>query len=160
MCVKNDPPLTLTLQDFFPKVLDMEPSLIDKWLKTDDTESFAAAKRLIRIEGLMVGGSSGTALAGAVRFLHSDEGRKIAEDPTANVVVVLPDGSRNYMSKPWFLAQPAEGQEELALRETIRKVIGRDLDDPYKKKVVNGSAPVNGHSKVDKVDAAPAIVAK
>lgn len=134
----------------------MDPTLIDKWLKTDDPESFAAAKRLIREEGLCVGGSSGTALAGTLRYLHSDEGRAIAEDPNANVVLILPDGSRNYMSKPWFLAEEPGAHDE-DLRATIKKVIGRELDDPYRKRV--GVANGGGEAKANGEDAkAPADV--
>lgn len=123
--------------DFFPAVLDPKPPLIDSWIKTDDTEAFAAAKRIIREEGLAIGGSSGTALASALKYLASEEGRAIAQDPEANVVVMFPDGVRNYMSKPWFL----EGQNDKSeLHNTIRGLIGRDLDDPYLKK---GEAGLN-----------------
>jgi cystathionine beta-synthase len=111
-------------------VLDPKPPLIDVWLKTKDDESFAACKRIIGTEGLFVGGSSGTALAGTLRYLHSEEGKAIAEDPSANVVVIFPDGVRNYMSKPWFLAQP-ENPEAKAFQDEIRAAIGRDLDDVY-----------------------------
>jgi cystathionine beta-synthase len=74
-----------------------------------------------------VGGSSGSALSGAIRYLHT-AARDIAQDPTANVVVILPDGVRNYMSKPWFLetAQTPEGE---GLRGTIKRALGRDLGD-------------------------------
>ncbi|TXT10990.1 hypothetical protein VHUM_01741 [Vanrija humicola] len=130
--------------DFFPAVLDPKPPLIDEWIKTDDDEAFAACKRIIRLEGLAVGGSSGSALAGALKFLKSEEGKKIAEDPTANVVVVFPDGVRNYMSKEWFLKQD-EGSRDEELHSTIRELIGRDLDDPYlKKKAASDAAKPNG----------------
>jgi hypothetical protein len=67
-------------------------------------------------------------MSGAIRYLHSDAGKSIAKDPDANVVVVLPDGVRNYMSKPWFLDNPLseEGQD---LRDKIRSTLGRDLGD-------------------------------
>ena len=65
---------------------------IDVWLKTSDAESFAAARLLMRMEGLLIGGSSGAALSGALRWLASDEGRRIAQTEGANVVVLLPDG--------------------------------------------------------------------
>ncbi|EME30648.1 cystathionine beta-synthase [Galdieria sulphuraria] len=76
--------------DFIPRVLDR--SIIDTWVKTNDYESFQAARRLIREEGLLVGGSSGSCLAGLL---------KIAKDipPNKKVVLILPDSSRNYMSK-------------------------------------------------------------
>ena len=94
-----------------------------------------------RTEGLFVGGSSGSALSGALRFLHSPDGQHIASDPNANVIILLPDGVRNYMSKPWFLEgnTSEEGEE---LRETIRKTIGRDLGDV---KSVVKQAEKDGH---------------
>ncbi|ODN99482.1 cystathionine beta-synthase [Cryptococcus wingfieldii CBS 7118] len=116
--------------DFFPEVLDPKPPLIDEWIKTNDKDSFAATKRVIRKEGLFIGGSSGSALSGALRYLHSPSGASIAQDPSANVVILFPDGVRNYISKPWFLEQEAgEGGQEL--RNQIRNVLGRDLGDVY-----------------------------
>ncbi|KZC13973.1 Cystathionine beta-synthase [Dufourea novaeangliae] len=76
--------------DFIPTVLDH--NVIDKWIKTEDCESLNAARMLIRKEGLLCGGSSGAALTAAL---------KIAKDFSegTRVVVVLPDGIRNYMTK-------------------------------------------------------------
>ncbi|WWC98606.1 cystathionine beta-synthase [Kwoniella sp. B9012] len=120
--------------DFFPEVLDPNPPVVDEWLKTNDEEAFDATKRLIREEGLFVGGSSGSALSGTLRYLHSEEGKHIAEDPNANVVVILPDGVRNYISKPWFLESSklptGENMDEKEdIKSTIRKMLGRDLND-------------------------------
>ena len=76
--------------DFFPEVLTNE--LIDEYVKTGDTESFDMARRLIREEGLLVGGSAGAAVSGALRA---------AKDlpKEAKVVVILPDSIRNYLQK-------------------------------------------------------------
>lgn len=61
-------------------------------MKTRDAESFAMCKRLIRSEGLLVGGSSGASVAAAVAWLKSDEGRQVAGGVKGkNVVVVLAD---------------------------------------------------------------------
>lgn len=77
--------------DFIPDVLAR--AQVDVWLKTSDNESFAAVRKLMRSEGLLVGGSSGSALSGALRWLRDDEqGKKIAKTKGANVVVLLPDG--------------------------------------------------------------------
>jgi cystathionine beta-synthase len=66
--------------------------LIDEWIKTDDRESFLLSRRLIREEGLLVGGSSGSALAAAL---------KVAKDLTKDdtVVVVFADSLRSYLTK-------------------------------------------------------------
>jgi cystathionine beta-synthase len=76
--------------DFIPDVLDR--SLVDHWVKTKDKESFELARRLIKEEGLLCGGSSGSAL-----FAALESAGKLKEGE--NCVVVLPDGIRNYMTK-------------------------------------------------------------
>lgn len=76
--------------DFIPTVLDH--SVVDRWLKVGDLESFTMAKRLQNEEGLLCGGSSGAAMAAAVEMAKT-----LREDQT--LVVLLPDSIRNYMSK-------------------------------------------------------------
>ncbi|MCB9229247.1 MAG: cystathionine beta-synthase [Deltaproteobacteria bacterium] len=76
--------------DFVPEVLDRK--LVDRWVKTQDRQSFLLARELIRDEGLLCGGSSGAALFAA---LHEAKSLRKNE----NCVVLLPDGIRNYLSK-------------------------------------------------------------
>jgi len=76
--------------DFFPDVLDN--SLVDEYVKTEDEESFIMARRLIKEEGLMCGGSSGSAMTAALKGAA-----QLNEDQKC--LVVLPDGIRNYMTK-------------------------------------------------------------
>ncbi|KAG7291052.1 hypothetical protein NEMBOFW57_001062 [Staphylotrichum longicolle] len=78
--------------DFIPEVLDRE--LVDKWYKTDDRESFQLARRLIAEEGLLVGGSSGSAMAAMLRAV-----KDFGFGKGDVVVVVLPDSIRSYLSK-------------------------------------------------------------
>ena len=78
--------------DFIPDVLSRDPKDIDFWLKSSDEESFEAAGLLMRQEGLLVGGSSGTSLSGALRWLKTPKGKEIGDTPGKNVVVILPDG--------------------------------------------------------------------
>jgi cystathionine beta-synthase len=77
-------------QDYVPGVLDF--AYVDEVIEVNDAESFHMARRVTREEGLMVGGSSGTAIAGlmkiADRFLDDDV-----------VVVLLPDSGERYLSK-------------------------------------------------------------
>ena len=78
--------------DFIPDVLSRSPADVTEWIKTSDEEAFAAVRLLMRHEGLLVGGSSGSALGGALQWLRSNEGRAIAQTKGLNVVVLLPDG--------------------------------------------------------------------
>ncbi|XP_022163172.1 cystathionine beta-synthase [Myzus persicae] len=76
--------------DFVPTVLDR--SVVDEWIKTDDKHSFPMARRLAREEGLLCGGSSGSAMHVALQVAKTmKKGQRL--------VVILPDGIRNYMSK-------------------------------------------------------------
>jgi len=76
--------------DFFPDVLDNR--LIDQYIKTNDADSFRVARQLIHDEGLLVGGSSGAAMWGALQAAKTLEAGQ-------NCLVLLPDSIRNYMSK-------------------------------------------------------------
>ena len=76
--------------DFFPDVLDN--SLIDHYVKIHDKESFLMARRLIKEEGLFVGGSSGGAVWAALQTA-----KKLNKNQ--NCVIILPDSIRNYISK-------------------------------------------------------------
>lgn len=78
--------------DFVPEVLDQD--IVDRWYKTGDQESFAYARRLIREEGLLVGGSSGSAIAA---MINSVKDLHLGKDDV--VVVILPDSIRSYLSK-------------------------------------------------------------
>lgn len=95
--------------DFIPKVLEgiegVNPNarkdLIDYWFKTSDRESFMMSRRMIRDEGLLCGGSCGSAMVGAIQAIKH---AKLAGLNTKGkrVVVLLADSTRNYMTK--FLA--------------------------------------------------------
>ncbi|KAL8717304.1 MAG: hypothetical protein Q9225_005436 [Loekoesia sp. 1 TL-2023] len=78
--------------DFVPDVLDQH--CVDHWVKTDDREAFAYARRLIAEEGLLVGGSSGSAIAAMVKSVK-DLGLRKGD----TIVVILPDSIRSYLSK-------------------------------------------------------------
>ncbi len=77
-------------EDFVPKTLNAQ--VIDEWIRVSDAESFSTARRIAREEGLLLGGSCGTALAAAFKFAP----RCRADDL---MVVLCPDTGRNYISK-------------------------------------------------------------
>lgn len=76
--------------DFFPDVLDN--SLIDKYIKTEDEESFIMSRRLIKEEGFLCGGSCGSAMVAALKSATT-------LSQNQKCLVILPDGIRNYMTK-------------------------------------------------------------
>lgn len=87
-------------EDYVPATFNRQ--VVDEFVRVSDQESFLMARRLAREEGILAGGSSGTALAAAVRYAHRLK-------PGSVMVVVLPDTGRNYLSKffadPWMVSQ-------------------------------------------------------
>jgi cystathionine beta-synthase len=74
-------------------VLSRETGTVDKWVKSSDEDAFKWAKILIQEEGLLIGGSSGSVLAGAMAWLKSSEGwQECGGEEGRNVVILLPDG--------------------------------------------------------------------
>ena len=71
---------------------NFDPALVDGYVRVDDRTSFALTRRLAREEGILAGGSSGTALAAALEVARH-------APPTAVIVVLFPDGGRGYLSK-------------------------------------------------------------
>ncbi|OGO57316.1 MAG: cystathionine beta-synthase [Chloroflexi bacterium RBG_16_72_14] len=84
-------------EDFFPGTYD--PAIVDRWVRVSDRDAFAMARRITREEGILAGESCGTAMLAAL-----DEAERLMRDEPATaaeavIVVVLPDGGRNYLSK-------------------------------------------------------------
>ena len=92
--------------DFIPKVLNRD--LVTKWVKTTDEVAFKTAQQAIKKEGLLCGGSSGSALWAALQ-----EAKRLKKGQ--NCVVILPDGIRNYMNKflnkKWRIEKGFESKE-------------------------------------------------
>lgn len=79
-------------EDMVPRSIHFE--FLDEFVEVDDHESFLTARRLAREEGLFAGGSSGAAVAGALKWLAA---RPLPDGAT--VVIVLPDSGDRYLSK-------------------------------------------------------------
>jgi cystathionine beta-synthase len=77
-------------QDFIPGALDF--NVVDEVIMADDQESFTAARRLTREEGIFVGGSCGTAIAAGLKFCENLSEKDV-------VVILLPDSGNKYVSK-------------------------------------------------------------
>jgi len=76
--------------DFIPNVLEYDH--IDEWIYSNDRDSFHMARRLIKEEGLLIGGSSGSAVWGMIEAVKRTPGAR-------KVLTILPDSIRNYLTK-------------------------------------------------------------
>ncbi|RCK56636.1 Cystathionine beta-synthase [Candida viswanathii] len=118
--------------DFIPDVLSRK--YVDDWIKTEDAESFKLARRIIREEGILVGGSSGSALQAALQVA-----KDLTEDDV--VVVVFPDSIRSYLSKfaddEWMVSNGFEVEETKSASKSDEFLAGKTIRD-----LVAGKAPV------------------
>ncbi|KAI0181202.1 cystathionine beta-synthase [Hypoxylon sp. FL1284] len=115
--------------DFIPDVLIREQ--VDKWYKTDDKESFQLARRLIAEEGLLVGGSSGSALSAALKAI-----KDLNLGKGDLVVAVLPDSIRSYLTKfaddDWLAANDLLQSPDAAVKQAVTNGnTPKDAKDPY-----------------------------
>lgn len=115
-------------EDFMPGTMDIK--LMDDVVQVNDRESFAMARRLIREEGLLCGGSSGSAVAGALKFAE-----RVSKEPRPSgapyrLLVVIPDSSSRYLSK--FLND--EWLKDAGLLERDAGLLQGTVDDLIKKK--------------------------
>jgi cystathionine beta-synthase len=111
-------------EDFLPSTLDL--SVIDAVLRVTDKESFLWTRRLVKEEGIFCGGSSGSAVAAAVRYAQNLSADRL-------VVVVLPDSGSRYLSKvfddKWMRENSFLVTEwsEISLRDVLAKKASTNL---------------------------------
>ncbi|HEY5984456.1 MAG TPA: pyridoxal-phosphate dependent enzyme [Anaerolineales bacterium] len=124
-------------EDFLPSNTDIRA--VDEIVRVNDRESFLWARQLVRQEGIFAGGSSGSALAGAIKYAARLPADRL-------IVVILPDSGSRYLSKfydnKWMrengflemefgevtlgdllLAKPVKALFTAALGESIRSVM-------------------------------------
>lgn len=109
-------------QDWVPGTLDFE--YIDEMIEVTDKESFLMARRLTREEGILVGGSAGTAMAGTLKLAE-----RLSEKDV--VVVILPDTGERYLSKIYNEDWMRENRFLEPERVTLRYILqGKAKDIP------------------------------
>src|SRR5438045_1708176 len=88
-------------EDYVPKTFNSQ--LVDDWVRVGDAEAFHIAREMARREGLLMGGSTGTAVAAALRYARRLTGNQL-------VVALGADTGRNYLSKLYDDAWLAENK--------------------------------------------------
>jgi cystathionine beta-synthase len=110
-------------EDFMPSTFD--PSVVDRYVRVSDRDSFLTARAITRQEGILVGGSSGTAVFAALAIARE------LEDPEATIVVLLPDSGRQYMSKlyseTWMLQHGMLDRPDVVRVEEVLSAKSREI---------------------------------
>ncbi len=105
-------------EDFIPGTFD--GTVITDWVTVSDRDSFETARRVTREEGILIGGSGGTAMWAALQMAkRMDEGQ--------NIVVLLPDTGRGYLSKLYNDAWMRENGflDRLSISARVRDLVAR-----------------------------------
>jgi len=123
-------------EDFIPKTFNRQ--IVDEMIRVSDSESFHTARRLAMEEGLLVGGSSGTAVAAAIKYAMRLDQPKV-------IVVIAPDTGRNYINKiysdSWmqengFAQYPDERptlKDVLEIKKSLQKIVFLTPNDTLSK---------------------------
>jgi cystathionine beta-synthase len=113
-------------EDFWPENYD--PTLVDEVIAVSDADAFAMARRVTHEEGMLIGGSGGTAVAAALRVAAT-------APKGSRIVVLVPDSGRGYLSKvfndDWmrgygFLSSGVDAHDLILARvdQSVRDVTG------------------------------------
>jgi cystathionine beta-synthase len=109
-------------EDFWPGTFDKD--VVDRYVKVSDRDSFLTARAVTRQEGILVGGSCGSAVFAALAVARELDGSK-------TVVVLLPDTGRGYLSKiyseSWMLQYGMLERPDVVRVEEVLASKGRDL---------------------------------
>ena len=129
-------------EDFWPTTYDQ--SVVDLTIPISDADSFSMTKRVTEEEGLLIGGSCGTAVAGAVKL-----SKNLSKDDL--VVVLLPDSGRGYLSKifnPIWMAKMGFSYENQLSDETVIQVIESKNSTNVGLVYLNPEEPVSSALKI------------
>jgi cystathionine beta-synthase len=106
-------------EDFWPDTFD--PAAVDRTIVVTDRDSFLTARRVTREEGVLIGGSGGTAVWAALHL-----GAELGPDDV--VVVIVPDSGRGYLSKVYNDEWMADFGFLRAGGQTVAEVLARKAD--------------------------------
>ena len=129
-------------EDFWPTTYDQ--NVVDLTIPISDADSFSMTKRVTEEEGLLIGGSCGTAVAGAVKL-----SKNLSKDDL--VVVLLPDSGRGYLSKifnPIWMAKMGFSYENQLSDETVIQVIESKNSTNVGLVYLNPEEPVSSALKI------------
>jgi cystathionine beta-synthase len=109
-------------EDFWPGTFD--PELVDRYVRVSDRDSFLTARAVTRQEGILVGGSCGSAVFAALHVARE-------LDASKTIVVLLPDTGRQYLSKiysdPWMLQYGMLDRPDVVRVEEVLAAKGGEL---------------------------------
>ncbi|KRX03357.1 Tryptophan synthase beta subunit-like PLP-dependent enzymes superfamily [Pseudocohnilembus persalinus] len=120
--------------DFVPEVIDRK--VVDDWHKIDDQTALPMSRRLIREEGLLVGGTSGATVGGAIQYLKA---KGLDQNPDLKVCCLCADNIRNYITKlacPYYMYEHGL-MKASELVEKNHPLNGKSLDELNLKQVQN-----------------------
>ena len=109
-------------EDFFPSTIDLK--LLDEIIRVDDKECFQMTRDLVRLEGIYVGGSSGAAVAGALKYARQTQKKE-------NIVVMVCDSAAKYLSKIFnddWMRENGFLSEDVGLGTVTDLIAGRASD--------------------------------
>jgi cystathionine beta-synthase len=111
-------------EDFIPKTFNRQ--VVDEMIRVSDKDSFNTARRLAKEEGLLIGGSSGTAVAAALKYAQRLKEPKY-------MVVLVSDTGRNYLTKMYSDAWMQENGfwegEEIRITK-VKEILTQKKDLP------------------------------
>jgi len=109
-------------EDFWPDTFD--PAVVDRWVRVPDRDAFLTARAVTRQEGILVGGSCGSAVFAALEVARD-------YDEATTIVVLLPDTGRQYLSKlysdAWMRSHGMLEGPEVVTVEHVLTAKGGDL---------------------------------
>ncbi|MBA3690198.1 MAG: cystathionine beta-synthase [Actinobacteria bacterium] len=109
-------------EDFWPDSFD--PSVVDRYVRVSDRDAFRMARAVTRREGILVGGSCGSAVHAALEVARD-------LDETKTIVVLLPDTGRNYLTKlysdSWMLQYGLLDRPDVVLVQEVLSAKGDSL---------------------------------